>query len=79
MDFDISFRPTSNVSNTSIVEAFVEGNGTNELAFLTLTGGITVTEQLPVTAQTTVQSPSAVPRGIYICFVCCLLFLFERF
>jgi len=60
MDFDILFRPTSNVSNTSIVEAFVEGNRTKELASLTILGGITVTEQLPAT-QSTVQSPSAVP------------------
>lgn len=63
MDFVILFRPTSNVSNTSIVKAFEEGNATKELASLIILGGITVTEQLPVT-QTTARSPSEVPRGI---------------
>ena len=62
MDFDILFQPTSNVSNTSIAEAFEEGNATKQLASLIIIGDITVTEQLPVT-QTTVQSPSVAPTG----------------
>jgi len=60
IDFDILFQTTSNVSNSSIVEALEEGNGTTQLAFVVIIGDITVTEQLPVT-QTTVQSPSAAP------------------
>lgn len=79
MDFDILFRPTSNVSNTSIVEAFVEGNRTKELASLTILGGITVTEQLPAT-QSTVQSPSAVPAGISPSFVVAIsVYCFKAF
>ena len=58
VEFDIVFKPASNVSNTSIVQAFVEGNDTGELAPLNITGGITVTEQVPVTDITT-QSPPA--------------------
>ena len=68
MDFDVLFQTTSNVSNSSIVEALEEGNGTTQLAFVVITGDITVTEQLPVT-QTTVQSPSAAPTGIVLLFV----------
>ena len=78
MDFDILFRPTSNVSNTSIVEAFVEGNRTKELASLTILGGITVTEQLPAT-QSTVQSPSAAPAGISPSFVVAISVCFKAF
>ena len=80
MDFDILFRPTSNVSNISIVEAFKEGNSTKELASLTIIGGITVTEQPPVT-ETTVQSPSAVPTGISLSFVVSIsvFFFFKTF
>ena len=74
MDFDILFRPTSNVSNISIVEAFEEGNSTKELASLTIIGGILVTEQLPFT-QTTVESPSAGPTGISRSFLVAI-FLF---
>ena len=80
MDFDILFRPTSNVSNISIVEAFEEGNSTKELASLTIIGGIVVTEQLPF-AQTTVESPSAGPTGISRSFLvaiavyCFIMFL----
>lgn len=77
MDFDILFRPTSNVSNTSIVEAFEEGNGTKQLASLIIVGGITVTEQLPVT-QTTVQSPSAAPTGIMLCLLSLFLFVVSK-
>lgn len=68
MEFDISFRPTSNASNISIVEAFEEGNTTKELASLIIIGGIAVTEQFPFT-QTTVQSPSAGPTGILLSFI----------
>lgn len=67
MDFDIIFQPTSNVSNSSIVEALEEGNGTTQLAFVVIIGDITVTEQLPVT-QATVQSPPAEPTGILLVF-----------
>ena len=58
VEFDIVFQPASNVSNTSIVQAFEEGNDTGELAPLNIKGGITVTEQVPVTDITT-QSPPA--------------------
>ncbi|KAL9955222.1 hypothetical protein ACROYT_G036512 [Oculina patagonica] len=58
MEFDILFEPVSNVSNTSIIKAFEDGNSTKELGSLNIIGGITVTEQLPVTEMTT-QSPSA--------------------
>ena len=79
MDFDILFRPTSNVSNISIVEAFEEGNGTKELASLIIMGGIAVTEQRPST-QTTVRSPSAGPTGISLLFAVAIsVYCFEMF
>ena len=73
MDFDILFRPTSNVSNISIAEAFEEGNSTKELASLIILGRIAVTEQLPFT-QTTVESPSAGPTGISHSFLIAISF-----
>ena len=79
MDFDILFQPTSNVSNVSIVEAFEEGNSTKELASLTIIGDIAITEQLPFT-QTTVQSPSAGPKGIPLSFVVAIsVYCFKMF
>ncbi len=71
MEFDILFEPASNVSNTSIIKAFEDGNSTRELKLLHIIGGITVTEQLPVTEITT-QSPSAstaAPTGILLLFL----------
>ena len=68
MEFDIVFSPVSNVSNTNIIEAFEEGNSTGDLTSLSIIGGVTVTEQLPVTEITT-QSPSsstAAPTGILL-------------
>ena len=67
-EFDIVFQPTSNVSNTSIVQAFEERNDTGELTSLNIIGGITVTEQVPVTEITTQSPPTSdsSPTGITI-------------
>ncbi|KAJ7351757.1 hypothetical protein OS493_035699 [Desmophyllum pertusum] len=59
IDFDMVFQPTSNVSNSSIVQVLKAGNGSKELEYLSIVGDISVTEQLPVTAQTTSPSPSS--------------------
>ena len=71
IDFDMVFQPTSNVSNSSIVQVLKAGNGSKELEYLSIVGDISVTEKLPVTAQTTSPSPSstAAPEGILLLIV----------
>ena len=64
--FDIVFQTTSNVSNTSIVQAFKAGNDTDELTSLNIIGSITVTEQVPVTEITSPPASDAPSIGVIL-------------
>lgn len=59
IDFDLLFRSISNVSNNNIVQALEEGNGTRDLAFMRITGDISVTKKLSTDQQTTTPSESS--------------------
>ena len=46
VDYELLFPTTSNVTDSNIVQALNEGNGSSDLGFLRLTGDITVTKQV---------------------------------
>ena len=73
MDFELVFQPTSNVTNTNIIQALEDGNGTEGLGFLSITGGVSVTEQLPFQMTT---APSAA-TGMMLLLVLILEFCFN--
>ena len=58
VDYELLFPTTSTVTDGNIVQALREGNGTNDLRFLRLTGDITVTKQV---VQTTAAPTTAAP------------------
>ena len=60
VDYELLFPTTSNVTDGNIVQALREGNGTNDLRFLRLTGDITVTKQV---VQTTAVPTTAAPAA----------------
>ena len=62
VNFELSFEPSSNVANTTVVEELKRGNGTQALGFLEL-GEISAVEQIQPTTQMTVMTSPA-PPGI---------------
>lgn len=52
VNFELSLKPSSNVTNTTVVEALTKGNGTQALGFLEL-GEISAVEQIQPTTQVT--------------------------
>ena len=59
VNFELSLKPSSNVTNTTVVEQLKKGNGTDALGFLEL-GKISAVEQIQPTTQMTVMiSPTA--------------------
>ena len=60
VDYELLFPTTSTVTDGNIVQALREGNGTNDLRFLRLTGDITVTKQV---VQTTAVPTTAAPAA----------------
>ena len=56
VNFELSLKPSSNVTNTTVVEQLKRSNGTQALGFLEL-GEISAVEQIPEpTTQTTVMT-----------------------
>ena len=62
VNFELSLKPSSNVTNTTVVEELKRGNGTQALGFLEL-GEISAVEQIQPTTQMTVMTSPA-PPGI---------------
>ena len=62
VNFELSLEPSSNVTNTTVVEELKRGNGTQALGFLEL-GEISAVEQIQPTTQMTVMT-SPVTSGI---------------
>ena len=62
VNFELSLKPSSNVTNTTVIEELKNGNGTQALAFLEL-GEISALEQIQPTTQMTVMTSPA-PSGI---------------
>ena len=62
VNFELSLKPSSNVTNTTVVEELKKDNGTQSLGFLEL-GEISAVEQIQPTTQTTVMTSPA-PSGI---------------
>ena len=62
VNFELSLKPSSNVTNTTVVEELKKDNGTQSLGFLEL-GEISAVEQIQPTTQTTVMTSTA-PSGI---------------
>ena len=58
VNFELSLEPSSNVTNTSVVEELKKGNGTQALGFLEL-GEISAVEQIHPTTQMTVMTSPA--------------------
>ena len=66
VNFELSLKPSSNVTNTTVVEELTKGNGTQALGFLEL-GEISAVEQIPEpTTQTTVMT---LPTASGMCLV----------
>ena len=66
VNFELSLKPSSNVTNTTVVEQLKRGNGTQALGFLEL-GEISAVEQIPEpTTQTTVMT---LPTASGMCLV----------
>ena len=66
VNFELSLKPSSNVTSTTVVEALTKGNGTQALGFLEL-GEISAVEQIPEpTTQTTVMT---LPTASGMCLV----------
>ena len=62
VNFELSLKPSSNVTNTTVVEELKRGNGTQALGFLEL-GEISAVEQIqPTTQMTVMMSPT--PSGM---------------
>ena len=59
VNFELSLEPSSNVTNTTVVEELKRGNGTQALGFLEL-GEISAVEQIPepTTQMTVMTSPA---------------------
>ena len=62
VNFELSLKPSSNVTSTTVVEALTKGNGTQALGFLEL-GEISAVEQIQTTTQGTVMI-SPTPSGM---------------
>ena len=62
VNFELSLKPSSNVTNTTVVEELQNANGTQALGFLQL-GEISAVEQIQPTTQVTVMTSPA-PSGI---------------
>ena len=62
VNFELSLKPSSNVTNTTVVEQLKRSNGTQALGFLEL-GEISAVEQIQPTTQMTVMTSPA-PPGI---------------
>ena len=62
VNFELSLKPSSNVTNTTVVEELQNANGTQALGFLEL-GEISAVEQIQPTTQMTVMTSPA-PSGI---------------
>ena len=62
VNFKLSLKPSSNVTNTNVVEELKRSNGTQALGFLEL-GEISAVEQIQPTTQMTVMTSPA-PPGI---------------
>ena len=62
VNFELSLKPSSNVTNTTVVEELKRGNGTQALGFLEF-GEISAVEQIQPTTQVTVMTSPA-PSGI---------------
>ena len=62
VNFELSLKPSSNVTNTAVVEELKRGNGTQALGSLEL-GEISAIEQIQPTTQVTVMTSPA-PPGI---------------
>ena len=66
VNFELSLKPSSNETNTTVVEELKRGNGTQALGFLEL-GEISAVEQIPEpTTQTTVMT---LPTASGMCLV----------
>ena len=66
VNFELSLKPSSNVTNTTVVEELKRGNGTEALGLLEL-GEISAVEQIPEpTTQTTVMT---LPTASGMCLV----------
>ena len=66
VNFELSLKPSSNVTNTTVVEELQNANGTQALGFLEL-GEISAVEQIPEpTTQTTVMT---LPTASGMCLV----------
>ena len=62
VNFELSLKPSSNVTNTTVVEQLKRSNGTQALGFLEL-GEISAVEQIQPTTQGTVMM-SPTPSGM---------------
>ena len=62
VNFELSLKPSSNVTNTTVVEELKRGNGTEALGLLEL-GEISAVEQIQPTTQMTVMI-SPTPSGM---------------
>ena len=62
VNFELSLKPSSNVTNNTVVEKLKEGNGTQSLGFLEL-GEISAVEQIQTTTQMT-EMISPTPSGM---------------
>ena len=62
VNFELSLKPSSNVTNTTVVQELKNGNGTQALGFLEL-GEISAVEQIQPTTQMTVMI-SPTPSGM---------------
>ena len=58
VNFELSLKPSSNVTNTTVVEELQNANGTQALGFLEL-GEISAVEQIQPTTQATVMTSPA--------------------
>ena len=58
VNFELSLKPSSNVTNTTVVEELTKGNGTQALGLLEL-GEISAVEQIQPTTQATVMTSPA--------------------
>ena len=58
VNFELSLKPSSNVTNTTVVEQLKRSNGTQALGFLEL-GEISAVEQIQPTTQMTVMTSPA--------------------
>ena len=61
VNFELSFKPSSKVTNTTVVEELKNGDGTQALGFLEL-GEISAIEQIQPTTQVTVMTSPAPSR-----------------